>query len=160
MDEIKFNIAGAEELNARLKELSYDVRMKGGRFALRKAAAVVVGAIKQNSMALDDPNTGQKISDNVAMRWNGRLFKRTQNPAFRVGILKGAIMEDADKNKAANSPTPHWRLLEFGTSKMPAKPFFRRAMDENIDKIQSTFVAEYNKSLDRAIKRAAKGKNK
>jgi HK97 gp10 family phage protein len=53
-------------------------------------------------------------------------------------------------------PTPHFRLLEFGTEKMSARPFMRPALAENIEAATNEFVLQYNKSLDRAAKKAAR----
>ena len=154
-DGIQFSIVGRDELFAKFESITYDLKKKGGRAALRKAAMVVVNQAKQNALNVDDPETGRSIAENVALRWNGRLFKRTGDLGFRVGILHGAALKKGG-DKSANAPTPHWRLLEFGTLKMRAKPFFRRALSDNIDRATDTFLNEYEKAIDRALKRAAK----
>ena len=157
-DSIQFSILGLDSLLGKLESVKYDVKKRGGRAALRKAAALVADQARQNALAVNDPATGRAIADNVALRWNGRVFKRSGDLAFRVGVLKGAVLpkDASEADKAANAPTPHWRLIEFGTSKMPAKPMLRPALADNINKATDTFVREYEKSIDRAIKRAAK----
>lgn len=158
-DGVEFSLIGLDSLLGKFESISYDVKRKGGRSALRKASQVIAGALKQNALALDDADTGRSIADNVGLRWNNRTFKRTGHLAFRVGILQGAKTPkkgDPALLTTAGSPTPHWRLLEFGTEKMPAQPFARRALAENIAAATSTFITEYDKALDRAIKRAAK----
>jgi len=57
---------------------------------------------------------------------------------------------------SANAPTPHWRLLEFGTEKMQADPFMRQALESNVSTATSEFVGQYKRSIDRAIKKAQK----
>lgn len=156
-DSLSFSLIGIDSLIAKLDSITYDMKRKGGRSALRKAAMVVVSAAKNNAMRVDDPKTGRSIADNVALRWNGRLFKTTGNLGFRIGVLHGALLK-VGGDTAKNAPTPHWRLLEFGTSKMSAQPFFRQALDSNINAVTNTFLTEYEKAIDRAIKRAAKGK--
>jgi HK97 gp10 family phage protein len=47
-------------------------------------------------------------------------------------------------------------LLEFGTEKMAASPFMRKALADHISEVTNTFITEYEKAIDRAIKRAAK----
>ena len=154
-DGVQFNIIGLDSLLAKFESIKYDVKRKGGRSALRKAAMVVVNAAKQNAESLDDAETGRSIADNVALRWDGKLFKSTGDLGFRVGVLHGAVLKNGG-DKSKNAPTPHWRLLEFGTAKMPANPFFRRALADNISQVTDTFVLQYEKAIDRAIKRAAK----
>lgn len=155
--DLQFSITGLEPLLAKLEGVSYDMKRKGGRFALRKAAQIVENALKQNAERVDDPETGRSIPANVALRWSGRLFKRTGNLGFRVGIRHGAVLKNGGSTKA-NAPTPHWRLLEFGTEKMAAKPFARAALESNIGAATNEFISQYQKALDRAIKKAAKGK--
>ncbi|HAR44689.1 MAG TPA: hypothetical protein DCS05_00545 [Nitrospiraceae bacterium] len=156
-DAVEFSIIGLDPLLAKLASVSYDMKRKGGRFALRKAAQVVEKALKQNAARVDDPQTGRSIAANVAIRWNGRMFKRTGDLGFRIGILHGAVLKKGGSTEA-NAPTPHWRLLEFGTEKMRAQPFARRSLEDNINPATNEFVTQYQKALDRAIKRAAKGK--
>ncbi|AHC75493.1 HK97-gp10 family putative phage morphogenesis protein [Pseudomonas aeruginosa] len=157
-DGVEFSITGLESLLGKLDALSVDIRRKGGRAALRKAAMVALNAAKAGAEKIDDPGTGRSISDNIVLRWNGRLFKQSGDLGFRIGVLHGAVLpargDRVDKQK--NAPTPHWRLWEFGTSKMKASPFMRSALADNIAEVTSTFVSEYEKAIDRAIKRAQK----
>ncbi|AUA31709.1 HK97 gp10 family phage protein [Pseudomonas sp. SGAir0191] len=154
-DGVEFSILGLDCLLGKLGEVSMDVRRKGGRAALRKAAQVVVQKAKAGAERIDDKATGRSISDNIALRWNGRLFKRTGDLGFRIGVLHGAVLKDGG-DLSTNAPTPHWRLFEFGTEKMPAAPFMRPALADSISEVTNTFVTEYEKAIDRAIRRAAK----
>jgi len=154
-DGVEFSILGLDSLLGKLSEVSVDVRRKGGRAALRKASQVVVQKAKAGAERIDDKATGRSISDNIALRWNGRLFKRTGDLGFRIGVLHGAVLKDGG-DLSSNAPTPHWRLIEFGTEKMPAAPFMRPALADSISEVTNTFVTEYEKAIDRAIRRAAK----
>ena len=156
-DTIQFKIEGMESLIAKLEGITYDLKRKGGRAALRKAAMLVVKAAKENASRVDDPATGRSIEANIALRWNGRLFKRTGDLGFRVGVLHGAVLSKGG-DKSENAPTPHWRLIETGWEKAAARPFMRPALSNNIGPATDTFVKEYGAAIDRAIKRAAKGK--
>lgn len=154
-EAIRFDIKGLDVVLGRMAEVSHDMRRKGGRAALRKAAKVVEHNLKEGARALDDEATGRSIADNVVLRWNSRLFKRTGDLGFRVGIRQGAVLADGG-DLAAGSATPHWRLLEFGTEHMPAQPFARRALADHIAAVTDTFVSQYDAALRRAIKRAAR----
>lgn len=150
MDSVRFRLTGVDELVIKLRNASRDTKYKGGRAALRKAANIVATQARKNARQLDDPETGRSIARNVALRWNGRLFKSTGDIGFRIGIRHGAVLSK-DPEKGVNAPTPHWRLLEFGTEKMQARPFFRRALSERVDDVISKFAAEYTKELSKAI---------
>lgn len=154
-DGVQFSLIGVESLNSKLQTISDDLRRKGGRAALRKAATIIVDKAKERAKRIDDPHTGRSIADNIALRWNGNLFKRTGNIGFRIGVLHGAVLRK-HPDKAINAPTPHWRLIEFGTEKVRAQPFMRPAAESSINEVLDKFVTEYDKSIDRAIKRAAK----
>lgn len=154
-DGIDFSITGVDSLLGKLDSISDDLRRRGGRAALRKAANVIVDRAKTNASRIDDPLTGRSITANVAMRWNGRLFKKTGNLGFRIGVLHGAVLKK-HPDLGENAPTPHWRLIEFGTENVRAQPFVRPAAESSVGEVVSVFATECEKAIDRAIKRAAK----
>lgn len=154
-DGVEYKLTGVDELLGKLESITDDMKRKGGRAALRKAANVIANRAKANARRLDDPETGRSIADNIAVRWNGREFKRNGNLGFRIGVLHGAVLK-RHPDKAKNAPTPHWRLLEFGTENMRAQPIMRPAAENGAEEAMNTFVEEYGKSIDRAIARAAK----
>lgn len=157
-DTVQFSLIGIDSLLAKLESITYDVKRKGGRFALRKAAGVVERALKQNAAGIDDPNTAEDISKNVAVRFSNRTFKSNGDLKFRVGILGGASFTKKDVSGLAGGDTRHWRMVEFGTEKMAAQPFARRALEDNIQPATNEFIKQYEAAIDRAIKKAAKGK--
>ncbi len=154
-DGVEFSITGLDALLGKFESIRYDLKRKGGRSSLRKAAQLVAGKMKEGAERIDDPETGRSIANNVALRWNGKLFKSTGDLGFRIGVLHGAVLKNGG-DTSANSPTPHWRLIEFGTEKMRAQPFARKALADNISLATNAFVTEYEKAIDRAIKRTAK----
>ena len=154
-DGVEYKLTGVDELLGKLESITDDMKRKGGRAALRKAANDIANRAKANARRLDDPETGRSIADNIAVRWNGREFKRNGNLGFRIGVLHGAVLK-RHPDKAKNAPTPHWRLLEFGTENMRAQPIMRPAAENGAEEAMNTFVEEYGKSIDRAIARAAK----
>lgn len=161
---IYFKLDGLDQFQAKLDSIGYDLKRKGGRAALRKAAQVVRDDAIRRAKALDDPLTAEVIAKNISERWNGRLFKRSGDLGFRVGVLGGArdysaygeITTGRNASKNPGGDTFYWRFIEFGTERTRAKPFLRPALAENVDKATDTFVREYEKSIDRAIKRAKK----
>lgn len=157
-DGVDFKIEGVEDLNAKLKSVSEDVKSKGGRFALRKAANLVRDAAKRNATTIDDPRSPEDISKNIAVRWSGKTFKRTGDLMFRVGVMGGAGGNRPSEafDTLPGADTRHWRHVEFGTEKTRAQPFFQKALSENVSKATNEFVTQYGKAIDRAIKRARK----
>jgi len=169
MNELK----GVDSLLAKLDAVTKEIKFKGGRFGLRKAANLVADAVKAGAASVDDPVTANSIARNVAVKFSPRTFKRTGNLLFRVGILGGAqnyantkdnvragragksFVTGGDKSNPGGD-TWYWRLLEFGTQNMAARPFMRPALGNNADAAIGTFAREAEKSIDRALKRAKK----
>lgn len=158
VDNISFKIEGLESVLSKMKNVSNDVKYKGGRFALRKAAQVVRNSARSKALLIDDPKSAAEIAKNIVERWSGKRFKQTGDLMFRVGVMGGA---GGNKSSAALESLPgkdtrHWRHLEFGTQNTRAQPFMRRSMEENIGSATNEFVIQYGKALDRAIKKAGK----
>jgi len=160
MFDVTSSIEGAEALTKTMDAVSRDVKYKGGRAALRKAANLVAKTVKENALRLDDPETGEQISANVAVRWSPKKFKRSGDLMFRVGILGGAQSKDMPGKGKGNpgGETWYWRLLEFGTRNMQAQPFMRPALERNTRAATAEFMREAKRSIERAVKKAAKGK--
>lgn len=154
------NVSGLDEIVARLRALPTEVSGKNGgplRRALAKAAALVrddarahapvdSGALRDNIIMYRDRNP-QQIGANEHYRVGVRRIKLTRKvKALLRRVRKSAsirIREDAY----------YWRFLEFGTSKMKARPFMRPAFDNNKSAINSTFVEELTKGIDAAVKK-------
>jgi len=157
-DAVSVNVDGLAEVLGKFEAIEVDLKTKGGRFALRKAAQLVRDKARQNAAALDDPETAANIESNIVERWSGRTFKRTGNLMFRVGVMGGAggNASSASLDGLPGKDTRHWRYKEFGTEKIAATPFMRRALAENIAAAISEFSTQYDKKMTRAIKAAKK----
>lgn len=154
MADFSVKMTGVDELSKRLEALTYDAQKKGGRFALRKAAQVIRDAARTNAQQVDDSATGRSIARNITEKWNGRLNKQTGDLGFRVGVQGGARIPSDNADEGLGGPTPHWRLLEFGTEKMQARPFFAKALPENAQRATDVFITQFNAALDRALRKA------
>ncbi|AOY88650.1 hypothetical protein BKP64_10970 [Marinobacter salinus] len=172
-DGISYELNGLPELLGKLEGLEFDMKRKGGRFALRKAAQVLRDQGRENAERVDDPQTPESIAENIVERWSGRTFKRTGNMKFRVGVLGGArqyanTRENVRKGRAGQSyrtdgdksnpggDTWYWRLLEFGTENMGAQPIFRPVPAQAGQAAADEFVRQYSKKIDRVLRQAKK----
>ncbi|MFA6204227.1 MAG: HK97-gp10 family putative phage morphogenesis protein [Gallionella sp.] len=163
-DVISAKIEGLDSLLGKLENLTYQTKKKGGRSALRKAAAYIRDIAKSNASRIDDPTTAEDISRNIVERWSGKLNKRTGNLGFRIGVLGGARDYSASgeiktgKSASLNpgGDTFYWRFIEFGREGVAARPFMRPALSEHTNDATDVFVQAYEKVIDRAIKTAKK----
>lgn len=130
-DGVEFNITGIDSLLGKLEAVSRDLRYKGGRSALRRAAKLIEAEAKKNALQIDNPETANQIAKNISVRWSPRLFKRTGNLGFRIGVLGGArqysnTRENVRSGRAGKTykvggsksnpggDTWYWRFIEFG----------------------------------------------
>lgn len=166
-------ITGLDQISEKMKSVTRELRFKGGRFGMRKAANFVAQQAKLRAQAMNDPQTAEDISKNIAVRFSSRYAKQTGDIKFRVGVLGGAkqyanTKENVRKGRAGGTyktggdksnpggDTFYWRYLEFGTSKIAARPFMRPAIENNVEQTIGIFATEANKAIDRALKKAAK----
>jgi HK97 gp10 family phage protein len=80
---------------------------------------------------------------------------------MRVGVKGGAKQYannaknrrdgKAGKQYETGGNVFYWRFLEFGTQNMPAQPFMRPALAENVSKVTVTFVSELDKAIDKIV---------
>lgn len=179
-ERVQVSLKGVGELNAKLQRLAKDMQFKGGRSALRAGALVVAAQLRANAATIDDPQTAEQISKNVAVRFSPKTFRENGNLKFRVGILGGARAPEGSKQaraterrrnrrgnasledlgeiagKGSGNPggdTFHWRFVEFGTQKAAAQPFMRQALPQSAQQATDAFTSSLDKVIDRAIKK-------
>jgi HK97 gp10 family phage protein len=172
-DSIEYSLNGIEGLLGKLETLKEDVKFKGGRFALRRAAQILQRQAIENAQRLNDPATSEEIAKNIAVRWSSRRFKSSGDLMFRVGILGGArqyanTKENVRAGRAGQTyatlgdksnpggDTWYWRFLEFGTERSQAQPFLRPVADQAGADAVNEFLIQYDKAVERAIRRATK----
>ena len=144
MDD-KFQVQGLDGVLKAMRALGPKLAKKGALASLRKGARIVVKDARAGAMALDDPETASKIAKNVTSRADTRGGKRNGGAMVKVGIAGGA------RPLPGTTDTGHWRLLEFGTSSMPAQPFMRSALETNIPQVTDAIVAELNVQIDKLM---------
>jgi len=170
-DGADYSVYGLAEVLGKFEALEYDIKRKGGRFALRRAAQVLRDQARANAARVDDPQTRENISENIVIRWSGRTFKKTGNMMFRVGVMGGAksygnTKDNVRKRRVGQSyavggdkgnpggDTFYWRFLEFGTKFMPAQPIFRQVPGQAGQQAVDEFIKQYSKKIDRVLKAA------
>lgn len=169
-DNLQVSVSGLSELVDRLHGFPIAMKEKGIRYGARRAANIIQQAAVANALRIDDPATGEQIAKNIVVRFSNRTFKTTGNVMFRVGVLGGARQyADSKENRRANragktyatagdksnpgGDTWYWRLVEFGTATVPARPILRPALKQNTDRAIAEFIKSTNQWLDRNFKK-------
>ena len=156
---VEFKIEGTKEIKRRLGLLPQRLGQNAARRALRRGANVIRDDARANAKRLNDPTTPQDIAKNIVVKGMKRGDERRQKVVgMRVGILGGAkrVARASGEIQGAGRANPggdtyYWRFLEFGTSKMPAKPFMRPAMNNKasqaMDAATTAMITEADKEL-------------
>lgn len=171
-DDIK--ITGLDGVLARLQELPETVARRAMRYGLRQGGKVIADLARAGAAKVDDPKTPEDIEKNIAVRNYPKSSEASfGGPAAAVGVLGGARQyADTTRNRrkrrvgeeyatggSSGNPggdTWYWRLLEFGTSKMHARPFMRPAMNQGAESALQQVADSLNKALDRVAAKAKK----
>lgn len=151
-------IQGAEQAIKRLEALGGKEGKNAARRALRRGANVVLKDARERAARLDDPQTAESIARNLTVRGGGsRRERRAGGVMMRVGIRGGARdMSKYGEVKGQGKGNPggdtfYWRFLEFGTEKMAARPFMRRALENNTQAATDAFAQALGAEIDKEL---------
>lgn len=150
MAGVEVEITGLDDVVSKLQRLANPRRTKSLALkASRQAMKVVLDAARQNAKAIDDPETSEKIWKNIATRAG-----RSRNPnqvIMRVGVRGGASFSNPNPPSTSGGDTRHWRWIEYGKSGVPAVPFMRPALANNIQQVTNKFAEVFDAELDKEL---------
>ena len=160
-------IDGLDGVLDRLKALPPEIVSKNGgpaRRALFRGAKI----IRESAKAKAPVRSGFLREQIVAMR-SREPRRHGASEMYSVGIKGGARRKYANtkrnvrKGRAGEEYQTagnayYWRFIEFGTARMPARPFLRPAFESNKDAALNAIVEELNKGLDRITRKLARSK--
>lgn len=161
-------IKGLSELLAAMKQLPEEIKGKVLALAVLKQAQKIRGAAKDNlrgktgfwttglteraiRVFKDKQNSPERAIYKVGVSMNVRGPRRRRGSTRFMGIS----FKDA-KVSNVNWPPFWWRYLEFGTSKMQAKPFLRPAFDNNVTACAESIKSDLAKAIDKAAAKLGK----
>lgn len=140
-------IDGLDKVLRNLRELPVRAKKNALVRSVRKGANVVRNKARGNAAKVDDKLTPEVISKNIVTQYASKTSRATGDTVFRVGVMGGAkqygntrlnrrrqrVGKTYETTGGKGNPggdTWYWRFLEFGTSKMAAKPILRPAAEE------------------------------
>lgn len=142
-----FKLEGLDAAMAKLRALGDPKRIKSAvRSASTKAMRQVRDSARANARGIDDPETASVIWKKIVTQYRSRQSKGDK-VTVSVGVQGGA------KPVKGNKDTGHWRFLELGREGVAAQPFMRPALESNIGKVSSEFVASLEPAIDKIIAR-------
>jgi HK97 gp10 family phage protein len=140
-------VTGLSQLARALQELPLNLQRNG----LRKAVARGAMLVRNDARARAPVKTGE-------MRRN-ILIKRARTPDAQIATYevfvrsgKKARLAKGAKKRDVHSDPFYWRFVEFGTSKMAARPFLRPAFEatkydavDEIERVLREKLAEFTR---------------
>jgi HK97 gp10 family phage protein len=152
---MKIKVTGHLELAKAIESLprefqataEYQVLGSGGKVIEKKAKAnVVVG----------EGDLKKSIGTNI----KGKPGKRTVRIGPKAGASKivGVVSRGPNKGKAIKkSPNHYSHIVEYGTSRLPARPFLAPAVDQAASETLNAMAVGYEKAITRISKKINKG---
>ncbi|WP_427927593.1 HK97-gp10 family putative phage morphogenesis protein [Acinetobacter guillouiae] len=146
------SIHGLPDFREKMRRIGSEKEVKKFvRKSSRQAMNLVRDDARINAKAIDDPETVAKIHKNITVQAGKTRDKNSIR--MRVGIKGGAGQNQYSVSTAGLSggDTRHWRYIEFGTSTIPAVPFMRPALANNVEAVIGHFSQSFMQQLDEAI---------
>lgn len=151
-------IEGMDELLKNFRALHDDLKLKAAAAAVAGGARLVANEAKKNAQAQGLELSGALL-ENIAIKREKTGRDRIQ---YNVGVRHGSKSKNARKivqyryiKKVVtyeNDPF-YWWFHEFGTSKMPARPFMRPAFEANVERVKQAMANRLRSSIERFKKR-------
>lgn len=135
---VSVKVSGLKELAKRMQDLDKKVRNRISAKAMRAGGRIVRDTARAKAPVLQESVPHRRkgtLKRSIVERTKvGRNGKTTTYIAVKnlsgkqIAKFKGKSGKSGAKNP--NDPY-YWRFVEFGTSKMPAKPFMRPAFEQS-----------------------------
>lgn len=133
-DWVTYNLKGADELSAKFKGLTEEMRRKVVLPAAKDAMDLVLVDAKDRAARIDDPETANFIPANLAMVERKALGQEIGAVVISVGVRMR-------KRGVGGGNTFYWWWVELGTEKNRAKPFLRPALQNNREALFREFLS-------------------
>jgi len=131
---VTYSLKGADELSARFKSLTEEMRRKVVLPAAKDAMEIVLLDAKDRATRIDDPETANFIPANLAMIERKALGEEVGAVVISVGVRMR-------KRGQKGGNTFYWWWVELGTEKNRAKPFLRPALANNREALFREFLS-------------------
>lgn len=140
-DGIAVRMDGIDDLRRAADELRRDLRLRTVRAALVAAAQPIARSARTRAPVLREPHP-YRLPGTVAKSIVTRASRVYRGNDGQVGVYVAVRKRKGlgGKASARNPFDPfYWRFLEFGTRKMPRRPFILPAFEANKDAALAAF---------------------
>lgn len=133
-DWVEYKLKGADELSARFRGLTEEMRRKVVSPAAKDAMDIVLADAKDRAARIDDPETANFIPKNLAIVERKAIGMDVGAVVMSVGVRKR-------KKGQGGGNTFYWWWVELGTEKNRARPFLRPALANNREAVFKEFLS-------------------
>lgn len=154
-------VQGLKELQRYLHQLPQEIQKRPLRSAVAAGAKVISDAAINNAPQGETGNLRKSI-----YRYRSRSQSATGKETFLVGVRKGkAKFKDNARNRRlgrvgktyqTQGEAYYWRFVEFGTSKLSARPFLRPAFERNKEEAVKVMKDRLRRSIEQQAKKLVK----
>jgi HK97 gp10 family phage protein len=146
---IQFQMQGLAQLTTRFKALSGAAQGKTIRASMRAMGTPVKKKVISQAPYDGVTPDNTHIRDNVVL---GRSRSRSTNgcEVWTVGIKLGKKTLKSGKTVKTEGDAWYWKLVEFGTSKMPSYPFIRPAAAAAAAEALEAFKKKFGEAITKA----------
>lgn len=152
------HLKGLRELGEAMRLMNSEVSTK----IARGAAAAMAGMVKKRAIALapqsDAPHQLGRRKDQIAQPGNLKrniIVKRL--PAKQTQLTAEYIVTVRHGSGKVPNDAFYWRFVEFGTVNMPAQPFLRPALADNVGPATEAAKKRLASGIDSAARKASRG---
>lgn len=152
----EFTITGLDRLVRKFKLLPQRIGNNAARRAMRKGANVTRDQARTNASRVDDSETSEMIAKNIVTQAaSAKRSRQAGGILMRVGVMGGARGGRGGYERAGNpgGDTWYWRLVEFGSSEVAARPFMRPAMNSTAGQVFSVTGQAMGVEFDKEMRK-------
>lgn len=141
------HVSGLKELQKAMQNLGRKTANKIAIKAVRKGGAIIRDKARQNAPVLVKNTPYRKagtLRKSIQSRAKVGKNGKTSSFVWVKGLSTKQVLSFKGKTGKVGAYNPkdpfYWRFVEFGTSKMPAKPFMRPAFEQSKDRATSEVI--------------------
>lgn len=138
---VEMRVVGLAELTKAMRELPVEVHAS----ALRPAVSAAAGVVQKDARLRAPRDTGTLA----------KAIYRTRSRSLSSGTMETAIVgvRFGKRYRKRGQDAWYWKFIEFGTSKMAARPFLRPAFESTKKKQLDAMVLSLKKGIARAAEK-------
>ncbi|MFC1121885.1 HK97-gp10 family putative phage morphogenesis protein [Pasteurella multocida] len=154
MANVTVKVNGLSELQQAMQNLGRKTSNRIAVKAMRNGGAIVRDKARQNAPVLKENVPHRRagtLKKAISARTKVNRGGKTNTYIWVKGLSTKQVLKFKDKTGKAGAYNPkdpfYWRFLEFGTSKMPARPFLRPAFQQSKNQAAKAIIETLHKEI-------------